>query len=181
MRRSLMQSCMVALGLELALIATSSSGKEFLTPDEILKLQDAQEIDKRIKIYMDSAALRLKTAEERLHGKESVAGDPLEFFTVEEMLDGYARIMRSVMFNLDEAAERPSTDRGKLNKALKDLKEGAEKAAKNLAIIKKIAEEKKDEPVWKLTNQGLEIAEGARDGAETGLERFPVKAKSKKR
>ena len=89
--------------------------------------------------------------------------------------------MRSVMFNLDEAAERPSTDRGKLNKALKDLKDGAEKAAKNLAIIKKIAEEKKDEPVWNLANQGLQIAEGARDGAETGLERFPVKAKSKKR
>ena len=54
---------MVALGLGLALIAMSSSTKEFLTPDEILKLQDAQEIDKRIKIYVDAGALRLKTAE----------------------------------------------------------------------------------------------------------------------
>jgi hypothetical protein len=180
MLRSLMHACVVTLGLGL-IAATSSAGKEFLTPDEILKLQDAQEIDKRIKIYVDAGALRLKTAEERLQGKESVAGDPLEFFTVQEMLDGYLRIMRSVMFNLDEAAERPSTDRGKLNKALKDLKEGAEKAAKNLTIIKKIAEEKKDEPVWIVTNQGLEIAEGAREGAETGLARFPVKAKSKKR
>ena len=81
------------------LIAVPSSlAKEFLTPDEIFKIQEAQEVEKRIKIYMDAAALRLKTAEERLQGKESVAGDPLEFFTVQEMLDGYNRIIRSVMF-----------------------------------------------------------------------------------
>ena len=158
-----------------------SGAKEFLTPDEIFKIQEAQEIDKRIKIYMDAAALRLKTAEERLQGKESVAGDPLEFFTVQEMLDGYYRIIRSVMFNLDEAAERPSTDRGKLNKALKNLKDGTEKATKDLGVIKKMAEEKKDEPVWNITNQGLDITESARQGAETGLARFPVKTKSKKR
>ena len=180
MRRSLRLSHIMALGFWLIAVA-ASGGKEFLTPDEILKIQDAQEIDKRIKIYLDAGALRLKSAEERLNGKESVAGDPLEFFTVQEMLDGYFRIMRSVMVNLDEAAERPSTDRGKLNQALKNLKDATEKAAKDLAVIKKIAEEKKDEQVWNLTNQGLEITEGAREGAETGLARFPVKAKSKKR
>jgi len=179
MGRSVKPWQVFALGFWLMAIP-SSRAKEFLTPDEIFKIQEAQEVEKRIKIYMDAAALRLKTAEERLQGKESVAGDPLEFFTVQEMLDGYNRIIRSVMFNLDEAAEKPSTDRGKLNKALKNLKDGAEKATKDLDVVKKIAEEKKDEEVWNLTNQGLEITESAREGAETGLARFPVKAKSKK-
>ncbi len=63
--------------------------KEYLTQDEITKIQDAQEIDQRTKLYMQAAALRLKVAEERLNGKESVPEDPMEFFSVEDMLEGY--------------------------------------------------------------------------------------------
>ena len=60
--------------------------KEFLTPKEIEKIQEAQELDKRVKLYLDAAALRLKTVEERFRGQESNPGDPLEFFSIEEML-----------------------------------------------------------------------------------------------
>ena len=159
-------------------IALSGFSKEFLTPKEIEKIQDALELDKKIKVFLDAAELRLKVAEERLRGQESAEGDPLELFSVEEMLDGYYRILRSVMFTLDEAFER-RPDPERLPKALKGLKDRTEKDAKSLDILKKIAEDKKLEEVWNLVNKAREIADGARDGAETGLTRF-AKRKEKK-
>ena len=96
---------------------------------------------------------------------------PLEFFTVEDMVGGYYRILRSVMFTLDEAAEKPKEPE-RLNKALKNLKDRTEKDLKSLQILKKMAEEKQKEELWNLVNQALEIADGAREGAETGLARF---------
>ncbi len=153
--------------------------KEFLTEQEIAKIQEATDIDKRVKIYLEAAALRLKTVEDRLYGRESPAGDPLEFFSIEDMLDGYYRIIRSVMFNVDDAFQNATVDRAKLNKALKVLKDSTEKATKDLIILKKIAEEKKKEEAWDLIQRAQEITEGAHDGAETGLARFPGKSKPK--
>ncbi len=153
--------------------------KEFLTPKEIETIQEARELDKRVKLYLDAAALRLKTVEERFRGQESNPGDPLEFFGIEEMLEGYCRILRSVMFNVDDAFQNPASDRDKLSKALKNLKDTTEKASKDLQILKRLAEEKKNEEAWNLVGRGIEITGGAREGAETGLARFPGKSKPK--
>jgi len=153
--------------------------KEFLTPKEIEKIQEAQELDKRVKLYLDAATLRLKTVEERFRGQESNPGDPLEFFSIEEMLEGYCRIVRSVMFNVDDSFQNPASDREKLSKALKNLKDTTEKASKDLQVLKRLAEEKKNEEAWNLVSRGIEITGGAREGAETGLARFPGKSKTK--
>ncbi len=172
------KTCFVLLTL-LLIPSRSVSAREFLTPQEIEKIQDAQEIDRRIKIYMEAASLRLKTAEERLNGQESSPGDPLEFFTVEDMIDGYYRILKSVMSNLDEAASRPSTDHKALNKALENLKDSTEKGSKELLILKKIAEEKQKEELWNLVNSALDIAAGAHEGADSALSHEPPPAKTK--
>jgi hypothetical protein len=153
-------------------LGAGAQTREFLTPKEIQQIQDAQEIDARVKIYLEAAALRLKTAEERLTGKESEPGDPLEFHTVEDMLDAYYRCIRSVMINLDDAVQKPRTDPDRLKKALKNLQGSTEKAQKDLALLKKLAEEKRIEKAWNLVNQALDITQGARDGAELGLSRF---------
>lgn len=157
--------------------------KEYLTEDEITKIQDAQEIDLRTKLYMQAAELRLKVAEERLNGKESEPGDPMEFYSVEDMLGAYYQIVRSVMISVDDAFQKPGADRAKVVKALKSLKDGTDRALKDLEIIKAIAEEKKLEDVWNLTNQALDIARGAHEGAELGLAGQPpeTKEKSKKK
>ena len=152
--------------------------KEFLTPDEIAKIQDAPEVDKRVKIYLDAAALRLKSAEERLNGKESSPGDPLEFFTPEEMVDGYYRILRSIMYLLDETVARPKEPE-RIAKALRNLKDRTERDLKSLQILKKMAEDKQKEDLWNAVNQSLEIADGAHEGAETGLTQFKEKEKAK--
>lgn len=171
------------LGVMMASAQPRSGSKEYLTDDEITKIQDAQEIDLRTQLYMQAAALRLKTAEERLNGKESEAGDPMEFFSVDDMLGGYYQILHSVMISLDDAYQKPSDDKAKIGKALKSLKEGTDRALKDLEIIKKISEEKKLEDVWNLANQAIDIARGAREGAELGLSNQPAdpKDKSKKK
>ncbi len=163
----------LALGvLSTLLPAAVPETKEFLTPKEIEKIQEAQEIDKRAKIYAEAAALRLKTAEDRLSGKESEPGDPFEFFTIEEMLDGYCRILRSLMFNLDDAFQKPAADKGKLRKALETLESGTKKAEKDLQVLKHLTEEKRLEEAWNLVGQALDITRGAREGAESGLARI---------
>ena len=147
--------------------------KEYLTPKEIENIQDAQEFDKRIKIYLDAADLRLKMAEERLNGKESPPDDPMEFFSVEDMLEGYYRIIRSVMLNLDDAYQKPETDKAKLTKTLKALKSTTERAQQSLAILKKIAEDKRLEDVWNAVNHAIDINTGALEGADQGLAGSP--------
>jgi hypothetical protein len=164
------------LSLILAVLPTAAIAgpeKEFLTDAEISKIQEIQEIDGRIKIYLDAAALRLRSAQERLTGHESKDGDPLELFTPEDMLDGYNRIYRSVMYNLDDVLQKPNIDWERLGKALKNLKGSTESAGKELEILKKIAEEQKKEELWNLVNQAIDITNGAREGAELGLAKRP--------
>ena len=157
----------------LSAFAFSLPEKEFLTEKEINAIRENQEIASRIRIYMEAAALRLKSAEERLTGKEPAQGDPLEFFTPEEMLEGYDRILKSVMFNLDEVYQNPRRNDG-LAAALKSLKEGTEKSGDRLEILKKIAEDQKKERLWNLVNQAIDITDGAHEGAEYGLSKQSI-------
>jgi len=171
------------------LAALAHAAKEFLTSKEIEKIQDTYLIDARVRIYMEAAALRLKTAEERLTGKESAPGDPLEFFTPEDMLDSYYRILQSVMTNIDDAARNPRRDNGmtidgrvmvndkqRIGKALKQLKSETEKSLEELLILKRIAEEKKNEHLWDQINEAVEITNGAHEGAQDGLSKQPSPA-----
>lgn len=162
-------TCCVLLGLIIGWSARAGQRKEFLTPQEIEKIQDAQEIEARVKVYLEAAALRLKTATERMSGKESAPGDPLEFFSVTDMLDGYYRILHSVMLNFDDAARNPSTDQKKFQSALKRLKSATEISLNQLQALKKLAEEQKLEEPWKLIANAIEITNGAHDGAEKAL------------
>ena len=115
-----------ALACVFAVLAASGSPKrEFLTEKEIEQIQVNNEIHIRVKLYLDFAASRLKVAEERLSGKESEPGDPFEFFTPEDMLAGYYRILESVMLNLEDAYQKTDAmERSKVQKALKTLKGG---------------------------------------------------------
>ncbi len=177
----LLAAALLLPGLSAGSPPASTADKEYLTPQEIEKIQDAQEIEKRIKIYMDAAMLRLKTAEERLGGKEAEPGDPMEFYSVAEMVDAYYRIIRSVMLNIDDAFQKSTTDKAKLGKALKNLKDTTEWAAKMLPSLKKTAEDKRDEELWNAVNKAIDITSGAHEGAELGLSKTPATPQKRKR
>ena len=126
-----------------------------------------------MKLYLEFAASRLKVAEERLSGKESEPGDPFEFFTPEDMLDGYYRILESVMLNLEDAYQKnDAMEHGKVQRALKTLKEAMESALKQLEILKTIAEEKNKEEFWDLVNKAIDISKGALEGANPASPRI---------
>ncbi len=180
-----------AVALLAALACTCAAGaasgaprKEFLTEKEIDLIQTNREIHSRVKLYLEFAAARLKTAEERLSGKESEPGDPFEFFTPEDMLDGYYRILESVMINLEDAYQNADqVEKPKVRKALKNLKQSTESAITRLEILKKIAEEKDKEALWDLMNRAIDISKGAHEGAVSGIaeESDPADKKSKKK
>ena len=68
-----------------------------------------------------------------------------------------------------------------IGKALKILKKETEKAAGELEILKKMAEEKEKEELWNLINKAIDITNGAHDGAEYGLSKHPAPADKKEK
>ncbi len=171
---------MAAIADTVAIAYPAVPAKEFLTEKEIERIREAQEINERIKVYLAAAALRLKAAADRLYGKEPPERDPFEFFSPEDLMDGFYRILRSIMFNLDEAFQKPGSDRQKIRSALKDLKEATEKAAKDLEILRKLAEEKQKEELWELVNRAIDINRGAHEGAASGLSQMPATSSGRK-
>ena len=81
--------------------------------------------------------------------------------------------------NLDQASQKASTERSRLGKALKDLKDNTEKASRELALLKKAAEEKQKEELWNLINRAIDITDGAHEGAELALSHDTPPSKSK--
>ena len=147
--------------------------REFLTDDEIELIQINQKIDSRTKLYLRAAALRLKSTEARLQGKETEPGDPLEYFTPEDMLDGYYRILNSVMFNLDDAYEKVNRDYNGLKKALKALKKSTEESLSELELLEKLAKEQNKTELLRLVRRAIEITNGAHEGAADALSEKP--------
>lgn len=159
----------------MGLTASGHPRREFLTDREIELIQANSETHTRVKLYLEFAASRLKAAEDRLSGKESEPGDPFEFFTPEDMLDGYYRIFESVMIHLEEAYQTPDLlEKDRVQKALKMLRGATETAMPQLEILKRIAEEKGKEELWNLVNKAIDINNGAHEGAVSGASNEPA-------
>ena len=144
--------------------------RDFLTDQEIKRMQVTQDIARRTDIYMDAASLRLRTAQGRFEGKESEPGDAMEFFSQEDMLDDYLRIMERVMLIVGDAFESPRRrENVDIKKALKTLKSEGAGNLKRLSALKKLAEEKLKKDLLNRVSRAINITEGILDGAEEGL------------
>ena len=145
--------------------AAYSPAKEFLTEKEIEAVRNAQIIESRVTVYMEAAELRLRTAEDRLTGKESEEGDPMEFLSPEDMVGAYYQIIRSVVFNVDDAIENPGRRQHNIVKALKILKSETEKLLTELLILKGLAEEKHRETLLNPIDEAIAITDEAHSSA----------------
>jgi hypothetical protein len=144
-------------------------GGEFLTESEIDAIRRNQKIDPRVKLYLRAALLRLTSARARMTGQETLPGDPLEYFTPEDMLDGYYKILNSVMFNIEDASRKIPPDRGGVRKALKHLESQMKKAVPELESMEKMAVDKNEPEMTRLIQRAIEISKGALEGAEQAL------------
>ena len=156
--------------------ASSSPAKEFLTEAEIELIREAQIIETRVKVYMEAAALRLRTAEDRLTGKESEEGDPMEFLSPKDMLSAYYQIIQSVMYNMDDAIENPGRREHNIGKALKIIKSETERSLKELLILKGLAEEKNRESLLNPIDEAIAITDEAHASAMNRLSRLSSKS-----
>jgi len=145
------------------------SAREFLTEEEIELIRIKQKIDPRIKAYLSFAALRLKSTEARLLGAGIEPGDPLEYFTPEDMLDGYYRIMNSVMLNLEETARKAGPNGGDILNTLKELHKRTEESLRQLEFLEKLATKQNKPELLRLIHRAVDITNGAHEGAEYGL------------
>ena len=150
--------------------ASGAVARDFLTAQENVLLQKNQDIDKRTGIFMDAAALRLGTALDRFEGRESEPGAALEFFSQEEMLDDYCKIIDNVMLVVGDAFESPRRkENTNIKKALQTLKSESSGNLKKLAVLKNFSEEKRKKELLNRVNQAIEVTEDLLDGAEEGL------------
>jgi hypothetical protein len=166
----------LSLALSLTVTVTGIFARpagEFLTEEEIELIQINQKVDSRIKLYLKAAALRLKSTEARLRGKETEPGDPLEYFTPEDMLDGYYRILNSVMFNLDDAYQNVNRENNRLKKALKALQKSTKESLSELEFLEKLAKEQNKSELLRLIRRAIEITNGAHEGAADALSEKP--------
>jgi Xaa-Pro aminopeptidase len=155
--------------IHIALHAAQRGPGEFLTGQEIEQIQTKQDIGPRVEYYLGAARLRLESAAARLRGEEAVEGDPMEYFTPEDMLDGYYRILNSVMLNLEDAYRKPLIDSKGIQKALKDLRKKTEEFQKLLDSLKSLARERENTELLRLIRKAADITRGAHEGAAHAL------------
>lgn len=156
------QKCLlVFLLLSLLFILSFSSAghaRDFLTDKEIERLQETQSVAARTRIYMDAAALRLKTVKDKLSNKEYEAGDPMELLMPEEVIDAYCKILRSVHLITGYAIEAPNRKGNEsVEKALTILKAETTIALKELDILLRMAEEKQRNLLSGSINDAIDV------------------------
>jgi hypothetical protein len=62
---------------------------------------------------------------------------------------------------------------------LKNLRDTTEDAAKELEVLKKIAEEQKKEELWDSVSKAIDITKGAHEGAASSLAKEPPEPEKK--
>jgi hypothetical protein len=167
-RRTGVMSAVFALMFFAAL--SGAWARDFLTDQEITRMQNTQDIDKRTDIYMTAASLRLRTVQNRFEELESEPGHAMEFFSREDMLDDYYNIMERVMLVVGDAFDSPRRrENVNIKKALTKLKSESSDNLKKLSTLKKLAEEKRKKELWDRVNRAIDITGGVLDGAVEGL------------
>jgi hypothetical protein len=170
LKRLLLGFLIGAISVVPALSSSARGSREFLTEEEIALVQAKQKIGPRVEYYLRIAALRLESARARLQGEETLPGDPLEYFTPEDMLDGYYKIMNSVMLNLEDAYRKSGYDAASMQKVMKELRDRTEEGGRSLEVLETLAKERDDEQLLRLIARAKEITTGAHEGAAEALQ-----------
>jgi len=161
---------------------SDAPARDFLTDREINRMQNVQDIDRRTDIFMDAAALRLRTAQDRFEGKESKPGDAMEFYSQEDMLDDYYKIMDRVMLVVGDAFEYPrQRENVNIKRTLNTLKSKSPDNLERLSVLKKLAGEKQRSDLLNRIDRAIDITEGIIDGAEEGLAILAEREKEEER
>lgn len=146
------------------------SGDQF-TDAEYEKIQDAQELLKRVKLLLEIAASRLDEIERRSSGREwdKKEPNPLEFFTYGQLMHAYARALETLMINIDEKAKFKTASEKDIRKSLEQVNEKVAQFQPRLAPIKRLAEDRRDEELYLELRAAKKESDIALKGSQLGL------------
>jgi hypothetical protein len=112
-KRTPLVLCVLVLAGMLPLAAQQAAPPDYLTEEEVQKVRDTQEPDKRVLLFLEFAALRLAKFEQALASKPPVHVDDLT-----EMIDHFVSAIDDATSNLEIALDRGGVDLGKVRKEM---------------------------------------------------------------
>lgn len=146
------------------------SGDQF-TNEEYNRIQNAQKLKRRLKVFRDIASSRLSEIERRLENRVSSEkrDNPLRFYTYAQLVRAYGRAIRSSMINIEERASNKSTSEKNIEKALKALSSDMHIFIPILESLRQIALDMEDENVYLELREAWRSSQSALKGSEMGL------------
>ena len=160
------------------------------TDEEYTKIQRAQKLDRRTRVFLKIAEDRLVALEERwtrLTGKEpAVTGKkrkkkkkkkgrngedegPLAFHAHWELLHAYERAIDGIMINIDEKANQRRLSGKEIHKVLKRFCENVLKFEPRLETMEKLAVQLDDDDYWLTLEEAKKTTGIARKGCRLGM------------
>ena len=168
-------------------VAQSADG---FTDEEYTKIQRAQKLDRRTRVFLKIAEDRLEALDERwtrLTGKEppvtgkkrkkrkkkkspnGEAEGPLAFHAHWELLHAYERAIDGIMINIDEKANQRRLSGEDIHKVLKRFCENVLQFEPRMETMEKLAVQLDDEDYWLTLEEARKTTEIARKGCRLGL------------
>lgn len=147
-------------------------GDQF-TEDELDKIRFNQELKKRVEIFLKIAESRMKEIDKRLQpgykGDSKEEDNPLQFYTLADMVHAYERAIDAIMTNIDEKYKYKQASEKDIHKSLKKLNKKINEFIPKLDPIKQHAVKIRDEVLYRETLKAMKTSDIAKKGSELGL------------
>jgi len=145
--------------------------RDRFTDEEYTQIQLAQELAKRVEVFLEIAESRLgeiRRRMDKLEWKEKEE-NPLEFHTYRDMVHAYRQAIDGIMINIDEKAIYKTASEKEIEKSLKELNKGISEFIPQLEPIKQLAIELQDQALYKELLEAEETSITAQKGSLYGL------------
>lgn len=145
--------------------------RDRFTEKEFTKVQYAQQLVKRVDAFLEIAESRLTELERRRDGVEWTEKEenPLEFYTLDDLVFAYSRAVDGIMVNIDAQVERGQASEKDVRKALRKFDDKLGGFVSRLEALKGYVEERRDPEFAQRWEQALKTSEIARKGIAYGL------------
>ncbi len=151
-------------------IRSSITGDQF-TDVEYEKIQDAQELKLRVKVFLGIAEARLDEIERRTSGVEwdKEEQNPLEFYTYAQLVRAYQRSLEGIMINIDERVTYKTATEKDIRKSLGWLNSNIKDFMPRLEPVKELSRERQDEDLYVEWRKAWKSSQTALEGSQLGL------------
>ncbi len=150
-------------------MSRSISGDQF-TNVEYERLQHAQKLKDRVKVFLQIAEKRLDEIERRTSRVEwdKDKRNPLEFYTYGELVRAYQRSVDGIMVNIDDKVSYKTATEKDIKKSLRQLNFKIKDFIARLEPVRNLAEERSDENLYLEWRKAWKSSQTALKGSQLG-------------